>query len=171
VPGPKRPQFVSRSRQQRVLYHDFLDPQFGLIHVRLQTWLPFTVQVYVNGHEWLAQQMMRKKLGFIHSNWVNDLRGDDRKPATPVVATEFVGTSVTSGGNGTPDIDGLDALLAANPGVKFHNRQRGYVSCTVTPRSWTSDYRIVEDVRKPGGPVRTLKSFVVEAGKPGALPA
>jgi hypothetical protein len=58
VPGPKRPQFVSRSRQQRVLYHYFLDPQFGLIHVRLQTWLPFTVQVYVNGHEWLAQQMM-----------------------------------------------------------------------------------------------------------------
>jgi hypothetical protein len=65
VPGPKRPQFVSRSRQQRVLYYYFLDPQFGLIHVRLQTWLPFTVQVYVNGHEWLAQQMVQKKLGFV----------------------------------------------------------------------------------------------------------
>jgi hypothetical protein len=64
VPGPKRPQFISRNRQQRVLYYYFLDPQFGLIHVRLQTWLPFTVQVYVNGHEWLAQQMVRKKLGF-----------------------------------------------------------------------------------------------------------
>ena len=51
VPGPNRPQFVSRPRQQRVLYYYFLDPQFGLIHVRLQTWLPFTVQVYVNGHE------------------------------------------------------------------------------------------------------------------------
>ena len=46
APGPKRPQFVSRPRQQRVLYYYFLDPQFGLIHVRLQTWLPFTVQVY-----------------------------------------------------------------------------------------------------------------------------
>jgi hypothetical protein len=43
VPGPDRPQFVSRPRQQRVLYYYFLDPQFGLIHVRLQTWLPFTV--------------------------------------------------------------------------------------------------------------------------------
>jgi hypothetical protein len=68
VPGPKRPQFVSRNRQQRVLYYYFLDPQFGLIHVRLQTWLPFTVQVYVNGHEWLAQQMVRKKLGFVQQH-------------------------------------------------------------------------------------------------------
>jgi hypothetical protein len=68
VPGPQRPQFVSRNRQQRVLYYYFLDPQFGLIHVRLQTWLPFTVQVYVNGHEWLAQQMVQKKLGFVQQH-------------------------------------------------------------------------------------------------------
>jgi hypothetical protein len=68
VPGPERPQFVSRPRQQRVLYYYFLDPQFGLIHVRLQTWLPFTIQVYVNGHEWLAQQLVQKKLGFVQQH-------------------------------------------------------------------------------------------------------
>jgi len=68
VPGPQRPQFVSRNRQQRVLDYYFLDPEFGLIHVRLQTWLPFTVQVYVNGHEWLAQQMVQKKLGFVQQH-------------------------------------------------------------------------------------------------------
>jgi hypothetical protein len=68
VPGPQRPEFVSRNRQQRVLYYYFLDPHFGLIHVRLQTWLPFTVQVYVNGHEWLAQQMVQKKLGFVQQH-------------------------------------------------------------------------------------------------------
>ena len=39
-----------------------------MIHVRLQTWLPFTVQVYVNGHEWLAQQMVQKKLGFVQQH-------------------------------------------------------------------------------------------------------
>ncbi|MBV8676167.1 MAG: hypothetical protein JO355_03245, partial [Planctomycetaceae bacterium] len=65
VPGPQRPQFVSRNRQQRVLYDPFLDPQFGLIHVRVQTWLPFPVQVSVNGHEGLAQQMVQKELGFV----------------------------------------------------------------------------------------------------------
>jgi hypothetical protein len=68
VPGPQRPQFVSRPRQQRALYYYSLDPQFGLIHVRLQTWLPFTVQVYVNGHEWLAQQMVASKLGFVQQH-------------------------------------------------------------------------------------------------------
>src|SRR5262245_42774105 len=65
IPGPNRPQFVSRHRQQRVLYYYFLDPQFGLIPVRLQTWLPFTVQVYVNGPEWLAPQMVQTQLGFV----------------------------------------------------------------------------------------------------------
>ena len=55
---------VSKRRQQRVLYFYFLDPELGLIHIRLTTWFPFTVQVYVNGHSWLAQQMLKRKLGF-----------------------------------------------------------------------------------------------------------
>ena len=38
--------------------------------------------------------------GDIHSNWVNELRIDDRKPDEAVIATEFVGTSISSGGNG-----------------------------------------------------------------------
>jgi hypothetical protein len=68
VPGPQRPQFRAAPRQQRVLYYYSLDPQFGLIHVRLQTWLPFTLQVYVNGHEWLAQQMVQQHLGFVQQH-------------------------------------------------------------------------------------------------------
>jgi alkaline phosphatase D len=106
--------------------------------------------------------------GDIHSNWVNDLRVDDRKPETPVIATEFVGTSISSGGNGVVDPPGLAALLAENPGVRFHNRQRGYVRCTVTSAEWRSDYQVVEDVLKPGGRVFTRASFVVETGHPGA---
>ncbi|MDY3553824.1 alkaline phosphatase D family protein [Gemmata sp. JC717] len=109
--------------------------------------------------------------GDIHSNWVNDLRVDDRKHDAPVVATEFVGTSITSGGNGPKEVAGLDKLQAANPCVKFHNRDRGYVRCTVTPTAWTSDYVAVEDVTKPGGRVTTRASFVVEAGTPGAKKA
>jgi len=65
VPGDKRPRFVGKPRQQTVLYYYFLDPQLGLIHVRLQTWAPFTLQVYVNGHDWLAQQLARLRLGFV----------------------------------------------------------------------------------------------------------
>lgn len=68
VPGEKRPRFISRPRQQRVLYYYFLDPRLGLIHVRLQTWAPFTLQVYVNGHDWLAQQLIRLGLGFVQQD-------------------------------------------------------------------------------------------------------
>ena len=109
--------------------------------------------------------------GDIHSNWVNDLRVDDRKGDTPVVATEFVGTSVTSGGNGKLDPESEARLKALNPCVRFFSRERGYVRCRVTPGQWRADYIAVEDVTKPGGRAVARRSFVVEAGRPGAAEA
>ena len=90
--------------------------------------------------------------GDIHSNWVNDLKVDFDKPDGPTVGTEFVGTSITSGGNGSLTHERTESILAENPFVKFHNLERGYVSCTVTPSEWRSDYRVVEFVDKPGAP-------------------
>jgi hypothetical protein len=63
-----RPRLTFRLRPQRVLYFYILDPQFGLIHLRLQTWFPFTMQVYVNGHDWLARQMAKERLGFVQQD-------------------------------------------------------------------------------------------------------
>ncbi|MDB5294649.1 MAG: phosphodiesterase/alkaline phosphatase [Phycisphaerales bacterium] len=107
--------------------------------------------------------------GDIHSNWVNDLRPDDRRPEQPVVATEFVGTSISSGGNGVDHPKSLATTLAENPCVKYHNAERGYVRCTVTPGKWVSDYVAVEDVTKPGGRVVKRATFAVEAGRAGAV--
>lgn len=109
--------------------------------------------------------------GDIHTHWVNNLRVDDRKPELPVVATEFVGTSISSGGDGTDRPATLGALLAANPCVQFHNQQRGYVRCTVTRERWQSDFLVVDQVSAPGGKVSNRASFVVEAGRAGATPA
>jgi len=61
----KRPRLIFAKRPQRVLYYYFLDRDFGLMSIRLETWFPYTIQVYVNGHDWLAQQMRRRKLGFV----------------------------------------------------------------------------------------------------------
>lgn len=108
--------------------------------------------------------------GDIHSNWVNNLRVDDRREDQPVVATEFVGTSISSGGNGNRQPKELQQLLAANPCVQFHNTERGYVRCTLTPQEWLSEYVAVEDVLRPGGNIVTRASFRVEAGQPGAVP-
>ncbi|MEZ6140175.1 MAG: alkaline phosphatase D family protein [Zavarzinella sp.] len=109
--------------------------------------------------------------GDIHSNWVNNLRVDDRQHDAPVVATEFVATSISSGGNGLKEIPLVDQFLKDNPCVQFLNMQRGYVRCVVTPETWTSDYVVAEDVLKPNGNVVTRASFVVEAGMPGAKKA
>jgi len=57
APAKDRPGFVSRKVPQRVLYYYFMDKELGLLHVRLQTWAPFTCQVYANGHDYVARQL------------------------------------------------------------------------------------------------------------------
>ena len=59
-----RPSFVCRKVPQRVLYYYFLDKDLGLMHVRLQTWAPFTCQVYANGHDYVARQLKKKGIAF-----------------------------------------------------------------------------------------------------------
>ncbi len=103
--------------------------------------------------------------GDIHSNWVADLKADFDDPASPVIATEFVGTSMTSGGDGT---DGaVEPIQVLNPHVKFFNGRRGYVRTEVTRAACRADYRVLPYISKPGAPIDTCASFVVESGKKG----
>ena len=106
--------------------------------------------------------------GDYHANWVNNLRLDDRRSDTPVVATEFVGTSISSEGNGARFPKYWQETLAENPCVRFLNQERGYIRCTVTPDEWRSDFRTVPYVTRPGAPITTRATFVVESGRPGA---
>lgn len=109
--------------------------------------------------------------GDVHSNWVNDLTLDFDNPKAPIIATEFVGTSISSGGDGLDLPDNIKPVLAENSFVKFYNGQRGYVACEVTPKQTRADYKVVDFVTRLGAPVRTRASFVVEDGKPGAVRA
>jgi len=59
-----RPQLVSDSPRCLCLYFYYIDREFGFMHVRIQTWFPFTVQIYMNGHEWLAQKLKQHDVGF-----------------------------------------------------------------------------------------------------------
>lgn len=104
--------------------------------------------------------------GDIHSNWANELVADPERPDSPSVATEFVGTSITSGGDGADKPGNLKALLAENPAVKFHNNERGYVRCEVSPTAWRTDFRTVPYVTRRGAPVVTRATYVVETGQP-----
>ena len=105
--------------------------------------------------------------GDIHSFWVTDLHADGDRPDSPVVATEFVGTSVTSDG---PPYDAFTQILPLNPHVKFFDsRQRGYVSVALEARKMLTNFRVITDPRDPAATVSTLKSFVVEPGRAGAI--
>jgi hypothetical protein len=53
-----------RPRKCLHVYHYFEHPTFGLMHVRLQTWFPFSLQVCLNGREWLAKQLRTAGLDY-----------------------------------------------------------------------------------------------------------
>lgn len=46
------------------IYHYLLHPLFGFMNVRLQTWFPFNIQICINGREWLARQLTRRRSGY-----------------------------------------------------------------------------------------------------------
>jgi len=105
--------------------------------------------------------------GDIHSFWANDLKLDFDDPSSPTGATEFVGTSITAIG---PNHDQMTSNLSANPHVKFfESRKRGYASVEVSRKQMTTRFQAVSDVTDPQATVSTLKTFVVEDGKPGAV--
>lgn len=109
--------------------------------------------------------------GDIHSNWVARLLEDFDDETSAAVATEFAGTSLTSGGNGVAQSPLGARALPSNPHFDFYNSQRGYVLVNVTPERWHTRFRRVPEVEVPGGPVETLADFVVESGRPGVVPA
>jgi alkaline phosphatase D len=105
--------------------------------------------------------------GDIHRSLAAELKTDFDDPAAPVMGVEFAGTSISSGRDGA-DQDRLGQIfMQANPHLKFHNVQRGYVRARATPQTLTVDYRVVPYVSRPGAPVSTRASFAVEAGRPG----
>lgn len=59
------------------LYHYYQHPRFGFLYARVQTWFPFTIQIGLNGREWLTRQLDDAGLDYRrHDNcitWVEDV--------------------------------------------------------------------------------------------------
>ena len=77
-PLPNQRPFVKPTRRKCLhLYFYFMDRHLGLIHVRIQTWFPMPIQVYVNGHEWLARKLEANGVRYTkHDNaffWIEDM--------------------------------------------------------------------------------------------------
>jgi alkaline phosphatase D len=103
--------------------------------------------------------------GDVHRAWANNLKVDFTNPASPVVGTELVSSSVSSDGDGADTTGVPDS--ADNPHLKFYANHRGYVRTTISPTRMAVDFRAVKKVTTTGQPAVTLKSYVIEAGRPG----
>lgn len=109
--------------------------------------------------------------GDIHSSWVHDVKASFLNPTSAKVGAEFVGPSISSG---FPSIliPVVESALPANPHTMFFDGlYHGYVRCTVTPDQWLADYRVVPTILDDQAEAFTLRSFVVQDGRPGAIPA
>ena len=77
-----------RQRKCLYLYHYQVHPTFGFMNARIQTWFPFSVQVCLNGREWLARMMDRAGLRYVQREncftWLED----------PAAAQQLMGQQV-----------------------------------------------------------------------------
>jgi len=152
-----------------------------------RTPVPLGDDVFYNLDQWdgypVAQQRMLDLLaerrdgnrvvitGDIHASGVADMWQDFDDDGSPVIATELVGTSISSGfDEGYLDI--AEEAVRRAPWVQFFEaRHRGYVTVEATPETLRADYRFVEAVDRPESSISTATSWAVEAGKPGAQEA
>jgi alkaline phosphatase D len=107
--------------------------------------------------------------GDVHANYAAELKADFDEPLSETIGTEFVGTSISSGGDGMDVPANVAVLRGENPHIKFVNTQRGYMVCDLTHRRWRSEYKTVPYVSTPGAPVSTRAAFTVRSGEPGLI--
>ncbi|HET9275226.1 MAG TPA: alkaline phosphatase D family protein [Gemmatimonadales bacterium] len=105
--------------------------------------------------------------GDIHTSFAADLKQRFDDSAAPAIAVEFVGTSISSGGDGMEEWPSWPRIAPNAPHIRYHCARRGYVRCEVTPDRWRSDYRLLPFVVQPDAPVETRASFVTAFGRPG----
>lgn len=76
-------------RERKCLYHYLylIDPEFGFMHVRIQGWIPYECQIYINGREWLARQLDKAGIGYVR--YENSLLAIDDLEAASELCERF----------------------------------------------------------------------------------
>ena len=110
--------------------------------------------------------------GDVHTFYAANLKRDFYNKASasnPVLATEFCGTSVTS--SSRPQ-ERTDQYVAQNPHIKYgRSDKRGFMLVDVSQTRMQTHFLGLDDVARADSGIATLKSFVVEDGKPGVVSA
>ncbi len=109
--------------------------------------------------------------GDVHAHWAADVKRRFDDPASPVIATELVSSSISSGGDGADRAADTTSTPAENPHIRFHDDRRGFVRTRFEAGRMTSEFKVVPYVSTPGAPVETRARFVTEDRRPGLQPA
>ena len=106
--------------------------------------------------------------GDVHANYVADLRHNPADPHSPIVASEFCGTSISSNGMGQQR---LDQIAPWNPHLHLaRSRERGYVRFALDHDHLQAELRTVGGPLEADSPVHAFAQFTVAAGQPGIQP-
>ncbi|AAK23544.1 alkaline phosphatase D family protein [Caulobacter vibrioides] len=141
----------------------------------------------VNPDSWAGYRMPRNRLlqtirdrkvgnvvvltGDEHQNYAGDLYLDGAKAEGAPIASEFVVTSISSGGDGVDQRADMARIQAANPILKFNNAQRGYALCDVTPKAFVTEFKVLDAITRRDGKLSTRAKWALEAGKTGIVQA
>lgn len=106
-----------------------------------------------------------------HQHFAGELHLDGRDPGERPIATEFVATSISSGGNGLDQRADMVPIQADNPQMKFNNSQRGYLLNEVTPERWLAEFKVMDKVTERNGVLSTRARLAVAAGDPRVVAA
>jgi alkaline phosphatase D len=107
--------------------------------------------------------------GDVHQNVAANLRVVPNDPASPVVASEFVTTSVTSRGLSPA---ALDRIRSSNPDIAHaRSDERGYTLIDITPKQALATFRTTPFPAQAGASLGVQARYVVAHGHAGVEPA
>lgn len=109
--------------------------------------------------------------GDVHKHHAGVIPSVDGDLLSTPVATEFVTTSIASGGDGSDIPSGWEHVPSENPHTHLLNDRRGYQVFDIGPRLWRTEVIGVDKVSAPGGTKTVIARLAVEHGKPGIQPA
>ena len=116
-------------RERKCLHHYvyLMDPEFGFMHIRIQGWIPYDVQVYINGREWLVGRLAEAGIGYLRYD--NSLLRVDDLEAAGRLCDDFAHRARPGVLNAFARMVNPIARPCAPPAMA------GTTGCSTTPRS------------------------------------
>ncbi|MGY0650389.1 alkaline phosphatase D family protein [Luteimonas sp. A537] len=134
-----------------------------------QPWFPDKWEGYPGSTSRMIESITDRKLsnvviatGDAHMNAIGEVPLRSDEPDGAAAAVEFLATSISSNGDGAIDSPNAKRFLDGdNPFLKMADNLRGYHTFDITPHEWRAEVKVMDQVQRKGGTLRTRARFVV----------